>query len=70
VPSGQAVQNVDVAGDERRFADNADREATITAERLKNPTRQAKLALGGLVGVGRCADDQGSATQLSRIERA
>ena len=57
----QPDQEVAVAGDQRTFGDDAERESFAAGQSLQHRPRDAEPALGGLIGIGRRPDDDACA---------
>ena len=65
----ERLEKIEIAGDERRLGDDADREPVIGAQHLQDPAGKPELPLGRLVGIGGGADHQRVAGELGGIER-
>lgn len=67
---GEPGQHVEIAGNQRRFGDDAERKPTKPQQRLEQSPGQQELALRRLVGIGGRSDDQLGAGELFRLEGA
>jgi hypothetical protein len=68
--AGERLQDVEIAGDQRRLGDDLDRKAVIRGQHLQDPAGEPEPPLGRLIGVGGSADHQRLAGQASRVERS
>ena len=57
IPFLQSQQQITVACDQGALRDDAEREAFAARQPLQHGARHSKSSLGGLIRVGRCADD-------------
>ena len=58
VPLAELLEHVEVACDEGRLGDDAEREAAVVEQQLEDLAREAELSLGGLIAVGGGTDDE------------
>ena len=66
VPLGRALEQIEVARDERRLGDDAEREPAAAEQDLEDLPGEPELPFGRLVGIGGGADDQRVAAELAR----
>ena len=65
----ERLEQIEIAGDQRRLGDDLDGEPVIRAQHLQDPAGKPELPFGRLVGIGGGTDHQRVAGEPGGIER-